>query len=324
MRTPILSLKNITKAFGEHVVLKDINLDIYQGEILGIIGISGSGKTTLLSTIIGFYKPEYGEILFRVKSLVDNQEIGMKPVHKNQPLFKRMYGFAPQYHSFYEKLTVKENLEYFGTLYGLDKEVIKANIKGLLSFMELEAFQNKLAENLSGGMQRRLDIACSMIHEPEILLLDEPTADLDPMLRSHILKLLRDINKKGTTIIIASHDLVEMESICDRIAILHNGKILALGSPEELKKKYSKEKEIILETHPGKYDKIIKNIKGLISSYKIDGTRLIIHSDNPWSLLRKLLGVLDKNEETVIDLELREPGIEEVFIELTKKNGKDR
>ncbi len=315
MKTPILSLKNITKAFGDHIVLKSINLDIYQGEILGIIGVSGSGKTTLLSTIIGFYNPDIGEILFRVKSLINNSKGELKSVKKYSNLFKRIYGFAPQYHSFYDQLTVQENLEYFGSLYGLDKEVIKANINDLLDFMGLSSFRNKLAKNLSGGMQRRLDIACSIIHQPEILILDEPTADLDPVLRAHILKLLRDINKKGTTIIIASHDLVEMESICDRIAILHNGRIVAVGSPEELKKKFGKDKEIILETHPGNYDSFLKKS----FNYVVEGTRAIIKTNNPWKTLSKLLSIINKSNETIIDLEVRAEGLKEIFIDITKK-----
>ncbi len=330
MKLPIVSLRHVTKIFGNHVVLEDINLDIYQGEIFGIIGVSGSGKTTLLNTIIGFYKPDEGEVLFRVKPIISNEEIEMRAVHKNQNLFKRMYGFAPQYHSFYDKLTVKENLEYFGTIYGLDKQVIEANIKSLLKFMNLEDFKDRISENLSGGMKRRLDIACSLIHEPEILLLDEPTADLDPILSNHILKLLKKINKKGTTIIMASHHLEEVEDICDRVAIIKDGKILAVGSPEEIKKKVVRGKEIIIETQRAKYSKLIQTFKKDIIEYETEGPKIIIRTHKHSSLLKKVLSYLERKNEVVIDLEVREPTIKDVFFRLmaesaeSEKNGSNK
>ena len=320
MSAPIIKLSNVTKAFGTHIVLKRINLEIKEGEVLGIIGVSGSGKTTLLRTIVGFLKPEEGEIFFRKKGMLSEKENTLRQLSKNEEAFKKMYGFAPQYHSFYEKLTVIENLYYFGSLYGLDREVIKSNSDALIKMMQLENFKHHLAENLSGGMQRRLDIACSLIHEPDILLLDEPTADLDPLLRRHILEILKEINRRGTTIIISSHDLEEVEWICDRIAIIQDGRIITIGSPEEIKNKYGKTKTLIIESHPGNYKNILKGIKGGYHSYIIDGARLLLETDNAWNLIKQVISAAEKNKEEIIDINTVEPSLKEVFIKLTGKN----
>jgi ABC-2 type transport system ATP-binding protein len=182
-----------------------------------------------------------------------------KSVYDQQKLVKRIYGFASQVPSFYDELTPNENLEYFGMLYNLDKHTIRSNKKILLDLMELEHAADIPSKNLSGGMERRLDIACALMHDPDVLILDEPTADLDPVLRGHIWDLMRKLNKKGTTIILSSHHLSELEELCDRVIIIKNGQIIAQGNPESLKKKFVTEQEIIVQTEPGDYQTIQKN-----------------------------------------------------------------
>ena len=191
MEKPILKLEKINKKYGKFIVLNNVNVAVQVGEIFGIIGPSGSGKTTLLHTMIGFIKPDTGKVLFNNNLENDN----FVPVIKNLDYIKKRIGFAAQHPSFYEKLTVFENLDYFGALYNLSKEARLTNINTLLELVELDHAKNIISKNLSGGMQRRLDIACSLIHHPDLLILDEPTSDLDPVLAKHIWNLIKKINK---------------------------------------------------------------------------------------------------------------------------------
>ena len=234
----LYKIEQIVKVFGNNFVFNDVSFTIRGGEIFGIIGSSGSGKTTLLNILAGFLKPEKGEVSFRDSRLLNSDKSkGFFPVFKNRNQLKSMYGFAFQNPSFHSNLTITENLTYFGALYDLPNESIKENAEHLLKLMNLTNCCDVLAQKLSGGMQRRLDIACSLIHDPKILILDEPTADLDPVLTEKIWDLIKTINKRGTTIIVASHDLSRLEKTCDRIIVLSEGKIAAIGNTSEIKSK---------------------------------------------------------------------------------------
>ena len=326
MEQYVLKINKLHKNYGEVPILKDINLTIKPGEIMGIIGSSGSGKTTLLSTLVGFVKPEEGDVMFRQRHLVAGTEEHAdiyRSVYKKQNEFKKSYGFAAQVPSFYEKLTVKENLEYFGELYGLGRESLTSNIKTLLKLLNLENSANVLGKNLSGGMERRLDIACALIHNPEILILDEPTADLDPVLRKNIMNLLKKINEKGTTIILSSHHLNEMEDVCSRIAVIMDKTIIEVGTPEELKDKYLKNHQIIVQTDPGEYEKIEKEInkkyKKKIDHVEIEEDSLKVITEKPREIINELIKLIENNQEKIIELKLVKPNLDQLFIALNEK-----
>ena len=326
--TPILKAEHLSKKFGHRIVLNDLSFDIYAGEIFGVIGASGSGKTTMLSTLIGFLTPEVGDILFRSEHLLEHKGAHRfsSVFHKGME-FKRIYGFAAQTPSFYGNLTVKENLLYFGSLYDLSADALRTNTNTLLHFMELEESQDVLSSNLSGGMQRRLDIACALIHDPKILILDEPTADLDPVLRIQIWKLIKQINKKGTTIILASHHLTEIETLCNRIAILKGGKVLAMGTPAEIKEHFAKHEEIHIESFPGHYDDLItfkdKEVTESIIKIENTGTKLVIYTTAPAKVLMELLKKLEQNKENLIDLHVAKPTLDDIFIMISKDTDKE-
>ena len=235
MQTTLLKVANLTKSYGSKLVLNNINLDISEGEIIGIIGKSGAGKTTLLDCIVGFTMPDQGDVLISSK----NDSFGESFVStKKQKDLKRFFGFAAQFPSFYNQLTVRENLDYFGSLYGLSREKIKNNSEIVINLVGLAGEGDTIAGNLSGGMQKRLDIACALIHGPRILILDEPTADLDPISRKQMNDVIRKINQNGTTIIIASHILQEMEHLCRKISILDNHQMQVTDTPDSLRRKY--------------------------------------------------------------------------------------
>jgi ABC-2 type transport system ATP-binding protein len=318
----LLKLDNVKKSFGKYKVVKDVSLDIESGEVFGIIGASGSGKTTLLNMLVGFLPQTSGDVVFKAPHLLsydsDNAEINkFRSVIKNQDEVKKMVGFASQEPSFYGKLTLLENLDLFGTLYGLSKDAKRTNALILLKLMGLFEFRNKLARNLSGGMQKRLDIACALIHDPKVLILDEPTADLDPHLRSQMWNLIKKINSKGTTIILSSHFLDELEDLCDRIGILYDGILQHIGSPAELKRLISAHEEVHIETLKGDYDKLMEGFKPH-SKYHVKeienkGSEIELKTSNPHIVIERLLKILDKQRDVLIDLHVSRPTLNEVF-----------
>lgn len=311
-----VKFENVAKRFGNNLVLDKINLSINEGEIFGIIGRSGSGKTTMLNLLIGFMRPQEGNILYNI---TESGVESFKSVLTNPVDVKKKFGFAAQTPSFYPKLTVMENLRYFAALYSIPKSSINSKADELLEMTNLTKFRDLISQNLSGGMQKRLDIACSLIHNPPLLILDEPTADLDPISRKQIWALIRKVNDRGVTIILASHFLAEMETLCTRVAILDDGKIVRSGTLDELKTLYTKEKELILETSSRNYDALIKNLRKIgVKNVKVDENRLIIYTPEGEKTLAKLLRMLGK-KESLLGVELGRPSLDEVFISLAKK-----
>ncbi len=306
---PFIQFQNITKKFGNRVVLNNINLDISYGERFGVIGVSGSGKTTLLNILIGFLSPNGGNIYYQSRDIV-----------RDKSNIRKTFGFATQDGSFYTKLTVKENLDYFGKLYGMAQPDINRRAEGLLKLVGLNQARDVLSENLSKGMQRRLDIACALIHDPKVLILDEPTEDLDPMLRKDILLLVKKINERGTTVIITSHLLTEIEAVCTKIAILHNGQIIETGATEQLKGRYYKNEEIHLQTSPGNYEKIARRLRKVdIDSIDIKEHKMIVYTPKSERVLHHILHVIEESKEHLVDVAVNKPTLEEVFERLTKR-----
>ncbi len=285
--------------------------------------MSGVGKTTLLQLIAGIITPDKGNVFFRPEHLlkVEPSDPVFKSVYREKLAVRKIFGFAAQEPSFYPELTVRENLFYFGALYNLSKDIILTNIKTVLKLVGLEGEENTIGSNLSGGMQKRLDIACAIIHDPDILLLDEPTADLDPVLRDQMWELIKRINSNGTTVLVASHFLQEVEKYCDRLAIIHDKRVIGVGTVEEFKKKYSNYEEIHIQTVPTNYENLIEELK----KEKIDikkhhdyGYKLVIYVPKADKCLKKLLEIIEKRHENLISIEIYPSSLKDIFMELTK------
>ena len=309
----ILQLKGITKEFGKNVVLDDINLDIHEGDLYGIIGPSGCGKTTLLNTIIGFHEPDEGTIQYKF----DNNHAS-KIIHKNLRSFHHYLGYAPQYPSFYPNLTVKENIKHFGYFYKIKKNNLTTNMNNLLEFTQLKEHQKRLAKNLSGGMQKRLDLCCSLIHKPRLLVRDEPTDGLDPLLQDEMFQLIKEVNSHGITVVISSHNLSGLESICNKVAILHEGKLLKAGDLKEMKKNHQKE-EIHLSSEEFT-PQFLSEVRRLPVAQIIQKhNRLIISTTNIKETLDKLLILIEKSDVKIDDLDIKKVSLKRVFEHFTKK-----
>jgi ABC-2 type transport system ATP-binding protein len=220
-----ISIENLVHRYkdAEQNAVNGISLEIKEGEIFGLLGPNGAGKTTTISILSGLIKPTQGKVLIHGFD-------SMQQSHKS----KKMIGVVPQEIALYPTLTAKENLEFFGSMYGIQKNGLNEKIKYYLNLFGLENTGNKRVEQFSGGMKRRLNLIASLIHDPKILILDEPTASVDVQSRNMIIEFLRDLNKKGTTILYTSHYLEEAENLCTQIAIIDDGKIIIQGSPKQI------------------------------------------------------------------------------------------
>ncbi len=209
----------------EEFVLKDISFYVEEGEKIGILGPNGAGKTTLISIICGIIDSNKGEVFY-----TNNQ----KDISYTQ--FKNLLGYVPQELAFYHELSPIQNLDYFGAMYGLSNEKIKERTTYLLDILGLLTVKNKKSNTFSGGMKRRLNLAISMLHEPKILFLDEPTVGIDVQSKNAIITFLEELNSKGTTIVYTSHHLKEAETLCDKVLLIDKGSIVAFEDIGMLKK----------------------------------------------------------------------------------------
>ena len=261
---PLIMVKSLAKNYGKKLVLKDVTFEVFQGDIFGVIGMSGSGKTTLFQMMSGVISSQAGDILVRRDVFFSPKKKDIPDyvsVFRNSTKVKQNFGFASQIPSFYEHLTAEENLLMYCSLYGLPKKKARENCARMLRLVDLTSEKDTIAAELSGGMQRRLDIACSLIHDPKVLFLDEPTSDLDPLMRRQIWALIKEISGKGTTIFIASHILEEVENLCTKIAILHDRHVLGYGTLKELKELFNRGKQIRVEYDVDDYDGLSKRLR---------------------------------------------------------------
>jgi len=216
----------LTKVIKERIIVDRISFSVKEGEIFGLLGSNGYGKTTTFNMLAGLLAPSSGAITILGKSI--------KELQKSKP----EVGFVTQENSFYETLSVRENLEFFASQYGLGSSETPKVVARLLGQMKLTDKEEVVAARLSGGMKKRLNIACSLIHDPRVVFLDEPTVGLDPVVRKEVWAVIKELHSTKITIIITSHYMDEIEQLCDRVAIMFAGRIVDSGTPEELKKKY--------------------------------------------------------------------------------------
>ncbi|MFZ4520449.1 MAG: ABC transporter ATP-binding protein [Bacteroidales bacterium] len=222
---PIIEIRELTKIYkgAEEPAVNSLSLDIFQHEIFGLLGPNGAGKTTTISILCGLFPPTRGSIM------IDGLDS-----HTNLSKIKQIIGVVPQDIALYPTLTGRENLSFFGNMYGLHGSELRDKIDHYLGEFGLEKHANKLVGKYSGGMKRRVNLIAGLLHDPKIIFLDEPTVGIDVQSRVVILEYLKEINKKGVTIIYTSHYMEEAEHLCTRVAIIDRGNIIALGHPKEL------------------------------------------------------------------------------------------
>jgi ABC-2 type transport system ATP-binding protein len=220
-----LRVERLTKAYGSRVALDSVSFEVRRGETLGLLGPNGAGKTTLLHVLSGLLAPDSGRV-------------ELTPSEEDRPRRAR-FGLAPQPLALYRELSAEENLRFFGRLYGLSGALLEERVEWALLLVALTARRRERMAALSGGMQRRLNLACAIIHDPEILLLDEPSTGVDPQSRSQLFEGLEALRSRGTTILYSTHHLEEAERLCDRVAIFDSGRIVAIDSVGSLIRAHS-------------------------------------------------------------------------------------
>jgi ABC-2 type transport system ATP-binding protein len=221
----MITVRSISKSFGNIEAVKNVSFTIERGEIFGILGPNGAGKSTIVNILNTLVKPDNGDVIINGINIKDDGDS-----------IKLIMGVVPQEIALYEELSAYENLMFWGGLYDIPKSELKANVNSTLDIVDLSNRKNDRIKTFSGGMKRRINIACSLLHNPKILVLDEPTVGVDPQNRNHIFELIERLNNEGMTIIYTTHYMEEAERFCDTIAIIDVGRIIAQGTLKELRK----------------------------------------------------------------------------------------
>lgn len=308
-----VEIRGLVKKYQDTLAVNNINLDIEEGEIYGLLGPNGAGKSTTISLICSLLHPTSGTI-----------KVLGEDIRKNIIKTKRKIGLVPQVISVYSDFTAYENIKFFGELYGLRGRELKDSIEEALEFTGLLEFRDKKAKEFSGGMLRRLNIACAIIHHPRLLIMDEPTVGVDPQSRNHILQSVKNLNKKGVTIIYSSHYMEEVEQLCSRIAIIDKGTIVVEGTKEELIDMVSDKRTLKIGVDD--VFKIntntLKNIEGVIS-VSIQENDLLITSSKEVNNLDKIIKKVSEENIKITNLDFKEITLETVFLSLTGKKLRD-
>lgn len=308
-----VEIRGLVKKYDDTLAVNNINLNIEEGEIYGLLGPNGAGKSTTISLICSLLHPTSGTI-----------KVLGEDIRKNALEAKRKIGLVPQVISVYTDFTAYENIRFFGELYGLRGSELKESIEEALEFTGLLEYRNKKAKEFSGGMLRRLNIACAIIHHPRLLIMDEPTVGVDPQSRNHILQAVKNLNKQGVTVIYSTHYMEEAEHLCSKIAIIDKGNIIAEGTKEELIDMVSDKRSLKIgleDVYKINIDSL-KNIEGVID-VSINENSLVITSSKEVNNLDKVIKKVTEQNVKITNLDFKEITLETVFLSLTGKKLRD-
>lgn len=309
----IVEIKNLIKRYGSFLAVDNISFSINEGEIFGLLGPNGAGKTTTISMMTGLSKITSGEIKILGKDL------------KHYPSdVKREIGLVPQEIAVYDDLTAYENLCYFGRLYGVRGSLLKERVNEALEFTGLIDRKNEYPKKYSGGMKRRLNIACAIVHHPKLVIMDEPTVGIDPQSRNHIINSIKKLNELGMTIIYTSHYMEEIEALCNNIVIIDHGKVIAKGTKDELKSLVSEDERISMEVSSVNYT-IVNSIKEIpdVKDCEIKGNKILVTSKKKSRNLSKIIECISNSDSEIISLNSEKPSLEHVFLALTGRSLRD-
>lgn len=309
----IIEVKNLSKSYKDLKAIDDLSFDVYEGEILGLLGPNGSGKSTTINSVLNLLNFEKETIKIFGKE--------MKPDAYD---IKRNIGVIFQEVAVFEELTVYENIDYFCGLYVSDKLLRKSYVEDAINLVGLKEFTKFYPKQLSGGLLRRLNIACGISHKPKLIFLDEPTVAVDPQSRNNILDGIKKLRDEGATIVYTTHYMEEVEMICDRIIILDKGKILAEGTTDELKTLTKLEEKITLEVKKIS-PKVVDEIKTFktVDSVMENGNTLVITYKKGKDNLGELIDFLHSKKVIYSKIFSERPTLNDVFLELTGKDLRD-
>lgn len=313
MSQNIVHIENLVKRYGELTALNHLNLDIREGEIFGLLGPNGSGKTTAINCMLSLLKYEKGQI-----------EIFGEPMRPDNYQVKKQIGIVLQNVAVFDELTVQENIDYFCGLYIGDKKKRKELVENAIHFVGLEDYRKMRPKKLSGGLLRRLNIACGIAHKPRLIILDEPTVAVDPQSRNKILEGIKQLNEQGSTIIYTSHYMEEVEQICTRVAIMDHGRIIASGTKDELKQMIKTGETITIEAMILEENNL-KEIRELEHVFDIQYRNqiLTVRCTRARHNLIRILNYLQNQDIAFGRVFSEMPTLNDVFLEITGKQLRD-
>lgn len=309
----IVKVHELVKKYGDVIAIDKVDLEINEGEIYGLLGPNGAGKTTFINIVCDMVKRNSGELY-----LFDER------IDKSIQHLKKDIGVVPQTIAIYDDLTASENVAFFASLYGIKGDLLKERVQEALEFVGLSDYEKIYPKTFSGGMKRRLNIACAIAHHPRLVIMDEPTVGIDPQSRNHILNSVQKLNELGSTIIYTSHYMEEVEQICTRIGILDHGKVIAEGTKEEIQSIVTDRKTIMIKVG---YDQVLetsllKDVKGVMSIAENENI-LRIECQKESDCITEIMEILLKEHIKVIDIQMESVSLESAFLSLTGRRLRD-
>lgn len=309
---PIIVAERVTRAFDEHVAVHEVSFDVHPGTILGIVGPSGSGKTTTVRMLTGTLGRTSGEI----------QVLGEDPMHFSRRVRGRI-AYMPQLFSLYPDLSAQENVGFVAALYGIGPFKRRRLIRRALEVVDLHDVRHRLARDLSGGMQRRLELACALVHSPEVLFVDEPTAGIDPLLRQSIWDELRELRNEGRTLLVTTQYVSEAE-YCDRVALIVDGELVALDEPEALRQMVFGGDVLQIDTTRAVDPDMLATVRGVSRVRQTAPRQLFVTVDDAGSLTPQIIDTLRSHGVEVAGIEEHQPTFDEVFTGLVEQRRAER
>jgi ABC-2 type transport system ATP-binding protein len=304
----MIEVRNLVKKYGDYTAIDGINFKVRKGEIFGFLGPNGAGKTTTINILAGLSLPSSGV------AMIAGQDVTKHPIG-----CKKRLGIATQDANFDHHLNIKDNLFYQGLLYGISRKELKKRVDAALRWSKLEKYSKKRFHQLSGGMQRRLVVARAMLSDPEIILLDEPTTGLDPQSRRQVWKYIKDLKEKKKTVLLTTHYIEEADILCDRISIIDHGRLIACGTPDELKRIL--DNDIVIDislNHEVVSEHIemdLNNISGVnYVTIRNNGVRIGVGNE---AVIEQVLSSIIKKKNRINGINIIHPTLEDVFLHLT-------
>ncbi len=316
----LIQVDSLSKVYDAITAVDSISFTIYTGEIFGLLGPNGAGKTTAISILAGILSQTGGKVTMNGKPF------------QNSPEERSQIGFVPQDLAIYNKLTGRENLHFFGSLYGLQSRKLTDKTRDMLELVGLSEHADRRTETYSGGMKRRLNLASGLMHEPKLLLLDEPTVGVDPQSRNHIFEGVRALNKEGLTVLYTSHYMEEVQTLCHRVGIMDRGRLIAYDSVEALISLHGTASVLLTLGVSFLSADILEEIESeetvrgkvqIESGNELNQCRIVVSADRPDRAIPPLVNLLNSHHTPLLSLEIKQPTLEDVFLSLTGKHLRD-
>jgi ABC-2 type transport system ATP-binding protein len=309
----MIQVRSVSKSFGNIEALCDVSFNISKGEIFGILGPNGAGKSTIVNILNTLVKPDRGDVIIDGVNIKDDGET-----------IKLVMGVVPQEIALYEELTAYENLMFWGGLYDIPEQELKKNVINTLEIVDLASRKDDRIKTFSGGMKRRINVACSLLHNPKILVLDEPTVGVDPQNRNYIFEVIERLNSEGLTIIYTTHYLEEAERLCDNIAIIDAGHIIAQGTLKELRQMSDVKDLLIIKLAEVKKEVITRiTSENPLFRFDITSNTLIVDCGNIGKETSVIINQIQNSGGVIERINTRGTNLESIYLKLTGKELRD-